>query len=167
MFNTFSCLISLYCTIFLWIVILWFIYRCRFIVLIPASGQNLMEIAAMERFNKKNVDVLNTYFPHCVYIVRFKGDTRRPFSTSCYDSLGSSWKVYNILWLKFFSGSVKTTPFLPCQKQLCSQWPVSVHVPLNANELLLTPLFHGVTSCSLRLLTLVSTLLGKVICKDS
>ncbi len=33
----------------------------------------------------------------------------------------------------------ETTPFLPCQKQLCSQRPVSVHVSLNDNELLLTP----------------------------
>ncbi len=30
---------------------------------------------------------------------------------------------------------VKQYPFLPCQKQLCSQRPISVHVPLNANEL--------------------------------
>ncbi len=35
--------------------------------------------------------------------------------------------------------SCKTTPFLPCQKQLCSQRPILVHVSSNDSELLLTP----------------------------
>ncbi len=35
--------------------------------------------------------------------------------------------------------SCKITPSLPRQKHLCSQWPVSVHVSLIDNELLLTP----------------------------
>ncbi len=37
----------------------------------------------------------------------FKGVIGCPFSTSRYDSLGSEWKVYNILWLKFLNGRVK------------------------------------------------------------
>ncbi len=40
-----------------------------------------------------------------------KGVIGCPFSTSWYDSLGSWWKVYNILWLKFLNGSVKYTFF--------------------------------------------------------
>ncbi len=40
-----------------------------------------------------------------------KGDIGCPFSRSWYDSLGFSWKVYNILWLKFLNGSVKQHPF--------------------------------------------------------
>ncbi len=56
-----------------------------------------------------------------------------------YDSLGSSWNVCNILWLKFPNGRVKEDPFYNfTQKQLCSQQPISVHVSLNDNELLLT-----------------------------
>ncbi len=43
-------------------------------------------------------------------------------------------KVYNILWLKFLNGSVKT-PFLPCQYQLCFQQAFLNLVALNANEL--------------------------------
>ncbi len=57
-----------------------------------------------------------------------KGDIRCPFSTSWYESLGSSWKVYNILWLKL--GSVNNTLFT-----WSKNWPVSGCVPLNANEL--------------------------------
>ncbi len=53
-------------------------------------------------------------------------------STSCYDSLGSSWKVWNILWLKFLSGRVKQHLFT----LLCSQRLILGHVPLNANELI-------------------------------
>ncbi len=38
------------------------------------------------------------------------------------------------VFLKWSQWSCKTTPFLPCQKQLCSQWLVSVHISLHANE---------------------------------
>ncbi len=57
----------------------------------------------------------------------FKGDIECPFSTSWYDSLGPSWN--GLKW------SCKTTPFLPCQKQLCSQRFISVHNSLHDNEL--------------------------------
>ncbi len=43
-------------------------------------------------------------------------------------------KVYNILWLKFLSGSVKNT-FFTRQNQLCFQQADLVHVALNASEL--------------------------------
>ncbi len=46
--------------------------------------------------------------------------------------------------------SCKITPFLPRQKQLCSQWPVSVHVSLIDNELLLTPPLSAVFFCSIK-----------------
>ncbi len=38
------------------------------------------------------------------------------------------------VFLKWSQWSCKTTPFLPCQKQLCSQWLVSVHISFHANE---------------------------------
>ncbi len=38
------------------------------------------------------------------------------------------------VFLKCSQWSYKTTRFLPCQKQLCSQWLVSVHIYLHANE---------------------------------
>ncbi len=38
------------------------------------------------------------------------------------------------VFLKWSQWSCKTTPFLPCQKQLCSQWLDSVHISLHANE---------------------------------
>ncbi len=48
------------------------------------------------------------------------------------------------VFLKWSQWSCKTTPFLPCQKQLCSQWLVSVHISLHANELCSpAPLFCG------------------------
>ncbi len=39
------------------------------------------------------------------------------------------------VFLKWSQWSCKTTPFLPCQKQLCSQRLVSVHISLHDNEL--------------------------------
>ncbi len=41
----------------------------------------------------------------------FKGDIRCPFSTRWYDSLGSSWNVCNVNWLKFLNGCVKKIHF--------------------------------------------------------
>ncbi len=38
------------------------------------------------------------------------------------------------VFLKWSQWSCKTTPFLPGQKQLCSQWLVSVHISLHAND---------------------------------
>ncbi len=38
------------------------------------------------------------------------------------------------VFLKWCQWSCKTTPFLPCQKQLCSQLLISVHISLHANE---------------------------------
>ncbi len=40
-----------------------------------------------------------------------------------------------LVFLKWSQWSWKTTPFLPCQKQLCSQQLVSLHISLHANEL--------------------------------
>ncbi len=37
------------------------------------------------------------------------------------------------VFLKWSQWLCKTTPFLSCQKQLCSQWLVSVHISLHAN----------------------------------
>ncbi len=39
------------------------------------------------------------------------------------------------VFLKYSQWSCITTPFLPCQKQLCSQRLFSVHISLHANEL--------------------------------
>ncbi len=39
------------------------------------------------------------------------------------------------VFLKWSQWSCQTTPFLPCQKQLCSQWLILVHISLHANEL--------------------------------
>ncbi len=39
-----------------------------------------------------------------------------------------------MVFLKWSQWSCKTTPFLPCQKQLCSQRLISVHISLHANE---------------------------------
>ncbi len=46
-------------------------------------------------------DLIGLLIVQCV--LGFKGDVRCPFPTSWYDSLGSSWKIYNILWLKFLN----------------------------------------------------------------
>ncbi len=39
------------------------------------------------------------------------------------------------VFLKWSQWSCNTTPFFPCQKQLCSQGLVLVHISLHANEL--------------------------------
>ncbi len=38
------------------------------------------------------------------------------------------------VFLKWSQWSCKTTPFFPCQKQLCSHWLVLVFISLHANE---------------------------------
>ncbi len=56
---------------------------------------------------------------------------------------------HKLVWFSFFffkwpQWSYKTTPFLPCQKQLHSRQLVSVHTSLHDNEFCSSPpLFHG------------------------
>ncbi len=45
-----------------------------------------------------------------IFSLHFKEDIRCRFSTCWCDSLESSWKFYNILWLRFLNGSVKQHP---------------------------------------------------------
>ncbi len=68
----------------------------------------------------------------------FKEDIGCPFSTS-YDFFRVFMKCLEHTLVKIPQWLCKTTPFLPCQKHLCSQRAVSVHVSLNANELCLPP----------------------------
>ncbi len=74
----------------------------------------------------------NTLFYLKIYNFRFLQGTSDPFSTSWYDSfLWSSWKVCTYFGSNF---SMVKTPFLPGQKQLCSQRPVSAHVQNENNN---------------------------------
>lgn len=66
MFSSFSCVVPLYCTEFLWIETLWFLYQCCFTVLIPMSGLTFMWIASFEVCAMEKIDMLNTYFPEFI-----------------------------------------------------------------------------------------------------
>ncbi len=94
--------------------------------------------------------------PYCALRVLhfgiFKGDIGCPFSTSWYDSLGSSWNVCNILWLKLFDGRVKQHSFYLVKNISVPNKLFSVHASLNDNDLLLTPPLSSVGRVNTRYL---------------
>jgi len=73
-----------------------------------------------------------------IFLVLLKGVIGCSFYTSWYDSLGSSCKVCNILWLKFLDCCLKQYPFYRIKTALFTVTRFLVNVSLIDNEQLLT-----------------------------
>ncbi len=103
----------------------------------------MFPVIAMQRFDFKNsiiaiqlfiVMILNLYLTSAWF------SSKSDFVVAVLQRGHRMPIFHKVVWffrvfLKWSQWSCKTTPFLPCQKQLCSQWLVSVHISLHANEL--------------------------------